>query len=52
MARHTYVKYITLDGVSQAHPEGAAMKQTITMDGMDIVESRIEAIDAPPRDPT
>lgn len=44
MARHTYVKYVTIDGISQATPEGAAFKDTITMDGLDVVESVLSPI--------
>jgi len=45
MAEHTYVKYINHDGLSQASPEGAMFKETITMDGMSVIESRISAIE-------
>ncbi|MDD9813969.1 MAG: hypothetical protein OXU37_06890 [Thaumarchaeota archaeon] len=44
MARHTYVKYINADGMSQAGPEGAIIKETITMDGLDVVKSVMEAV--------
>jgi len=44
LARHTYVKYITLDGISQATPEGAAFKDTITLDGVDVVKSVIAPV--------
>lgn len=44
MARHTYVKYINADGMSQVSPEGAIFKDTITMDGMTVVKSVITAV--------
>lgn len=44
MAERTYVKYITIEGISQASPEGAAFKDTITMDGLNIVKSVISPI--------
>jgi len=44
MAEHTYVKYITLDGISQASPEGAAFTDTITLAGLHIVKSVISPI--------
>ena len=46
MARHTYVKYISPEGISQASPEGAMVKETITMDGLDVVKSVIGPVDA------
>ncbi|RNJ74848.1 MAG: hypothetical protein EB833_00050 [Thaumarchaeota archaeon S13] len=39
MAKHTYTKYIGPEGMSQASPEGALFKETITMDGLDVVKS-------------
>jgi len=45
MAEHTYVKYINHDGLSQASPEGALFKQTIMMDGMDIIKSAIGPVE-------
>lgn len=39
MAEHTYTKYLSIEGTSLATPEGAAMAQEITMDGLNIVKS-------------
>lgn len=44
MAEHTYVKYIDANGMSQASPEGAVFKDTITMDGLKIVRSVITPV--------
>ena len=41
---HTYVKYINADGLSQAGPEGALFKDTITMEGSRVVKSVITPV--------
>lgn len=41
---YTYVKYISPDGFSLHTPEGAAMKDTITMRGLDVVRSVITPV--------